>query len=300
MQKTLGNILALTALTLLGSFAEAQQRPAITGIAFMRLYASSPDASAQFYDHDLGFTREKLKGYDRYPVSDSQWLEVAPLPSPTPAARMEAIAFTTRDAAGLERYLRAHSVPIVQKFDHGQFGVKDPEGNLVIFVQTGSAKIPATALTPRRSSQRIIHVGFVVQSRDAEDKFYREILGFRPNWYGGRTADRTDWVSLQVPDGTDWLEYMLNIPANASLKQIGVQDHFSLGIAQMSSAVDALARNGCTSADCKKTQMGRDGKVQMNVYDPDLTRVEFMEFKPSGEICCSPFLGKMPSEVEDK
>jgi catechol 2,3-dioxygenase-like lactoylglutathione lyase family enzyme len=281
-------------------WAQGPTRPAITGIAFMRIYAADPEVSAQFYDHDLGFTREKLKGYDRYAVSDSQWVEVVPLPVPAPPSRTEAIAFTTRDAAGLARYLEAHQVAIVQKLKNGQFGVKDPEGNLVIFVQAGSVKIPPQFLTPRRSSQRMIHVGFVVQSRDAEDKFYREILGFRPNWYGGRSEDRPDWVSIQVPDGTDWVEYMLNIPATASLKQIGVQDHFSLGVAQMKTAIDQLAQNGCKSTDCGKSQMGRDGKVQMNLYDPDLTRVEFMEFKPSGTICCSQFLGKMPNEVEDK
>jgi hypothetical protein len=46
--------------------------------------------------------------------------------------------------------------------------------------------------------------------------------------------------------------------------------------------------------------MGRDGKIQLNLYDPDLTRVEFMEFQPSGKPCCSPILGKAPSEQEDR
>jgi catechol 2,3-dioxygenase-like lactoylglutathione lyase family enzyme len=291
---------ALFLLLLSTCFAQTQQRPAITGIAFVRMYAANPDASATFYDHDLGFTRVKRKGYDRYAVNDLQWFEVTQLPSPAPAARLAAVAFTTRNAAGLERYLQAHSVTIVQKLSHGQFGVNDPEGNLVIFVQTGSDKVPASAFSPRESSHRIIHTGFAVQSTDAENKFYQDILGFRPNWYGGRVAGKTDWVSLQVPEGTDWLEYMLNGGANPNPHQWGSMDHFSLGVAQMSSAVDALARNGCTNANCKKTQMGLDGKVQLNVFDPDLTRVEFMEFKPSGTICCSPILGKLPSEIEDK
>ena len=279
-------------------WAQTSARPAITGIAFVRVYAADQDASAVFYDHDLGFTREKLKGYDRYAVSNSQWIEVAPLPSPAPGPRLETIAYTTRDAAALEKYLNAHAVPTVQKLEHGQFAVKDPEGHLVTFVQTGSVKIPATALSPRRASQRIIHAGMAVQSSDAEDKFYRELLGFRPYWHGGPKEDVTYWMSLQVPDGTDWLEYMLH--GTPTPKSLGSDYHFSLGTAQMSTIVDALARNGCTSANCSKTQMGRDGKVQLNVFDPELTRVEFMEYNPSGPICCSQFLGKMPSEVEDR
>jgi hypothetical protein len=39
-------------------------------------------------------------------------------------------------------------------------------------------------------------------------------------------------------------------------------------------------------------KMGRDGKWQLNLYDPDLTRVELMEFKPSEMPCCSPMLSK--------
>jgi hypothetical protein len=68
--------------------------------------------------------------------------------------------------------------------------------------------------------------------------------------------------------------------------------------------VDELARNGCAKTseaqNCAKTQMGRDGKVQLNVFDPDFTRIEYMEFKPSGPICCSEFKAKHPSEAEDK
>ena len=296
MRKTLVSVALFSLVTVL----YAQQRPAITGIAFVRMYAADRDASAAFYDHDLGFVRVNRGAFDRYAVSDSQWFEVVPLPSPAPAARLAAIAFTTRDAAGLQRYLQAHSVPVVEKLKNGEFAVKDPEGNLVYFVQTGSQKTPASAFSPRKSSGRIIHTGFAVQSEQAEDRFYRDILGFKPNWRGGRSEDKVDWVSLQVPDGTDWLEYMLNGGTNPTPKSLGSMDHFSLGTEQMSTIIAALEKNGCTSPNCRKSQMGRDGKVQLNVFDPDLTRVEYMEYKPSGTICCSPFLGKMPSEVEEK
>jgi hypothetical protein len=35
--------------------------------------------------------------------------------------------------------------------------------------------------------------------------------------------------------------------------------------------------------------MGKDGKWQANLYDPDGTRVELMEFQPVMKPCCSPF-----------
>jgi catechol 2,3-dioxygenase-like lactoylglutathione lyase family enzyme len=289
---------------------QAQQRPAITGIAFARMYASNVPASDAFYKM-LGFPQEPARGeLQRFDVSASQWLEVEPLPTPAPAARLAAVGFTTRDAAGLEKYLRAKGVEVIEPLKQGEFTVLDPEGNHIVFVQSGSHAMlaPRTADVGVVTSRRIIHAGFAVKSADAENHFYREILGFHEYWHGGMKEDRTDWVSLQVPDGSDWIEYMLNGKTSAdsteNLRQLGVMDHFSLGVAHMQDAVDELARNGCAStpqaANCAKTQMGRDGKVQLNVFDPDMTRVEYMEFKPSGPICCSEIKGKQPTEVEDK
>jgi catechol 2,3-dioxygenase-like lactoylglutathione lyase family enzyme len=281
-------------------FAHPQQRPAITGIAFVRMYAADAPASAAFYGKTLGFGHTDGKGVVRYSVNDLQWLEVEPLPSPAPPSHLAAVAFTTRDAAALQRYLKAHSIAITQPLAHGTFGVRDPEDNLILFVQQGDKPAGLPVPSPNATSRRIIHAGFVVKDAAAEDRFYQDLLGFRPYWHGGMHEGQTDWSSLQVPDGTDWIEYMLNIGPNPSAHQLGVMNHFSLGVAHMDDAIQALARNHCEGPNCAKSQMGRDGKVQLNLYDPDLTRVEFMEFQPSGPICCSPITGKPPTEVESK
>jgi len=278
----------------------AQTRPAITGIAFVRMYTADAVASDAFYGKTLGF--EKVMGADeiaRYGVNEAQWLEVEKLPAGAPEARVAEIAFTTRDVKGLQRYLVAHHVAIEAGASKDGFSVRDPEGNLIGFVQRDAMK-GKLAMSSRATSRRVIHAGFVVHDRAAEDAFYRDLLGFKPYWHGGRTDDSTDYVSLQVPDGTDWVEYMLNNGLHPSAHTLGVMNHFSLGVSHMSDATAALASNGCTTAECNKTQMGRDGKVQLNLYDPDLTRVEFMEYVPSGTTCCSSFEGRHPVEVEDR
>jgi hypothetical protein len=71
-------------------------------------------------------------------------------------------------------------------------------------------------------------------------------------------------------------------------------------VVHMSDAVAALTKNKCEGPNCTKTQVGRDGKVQLNLFDPDLTRVEFMEFLATGKPCCSPLLGKQPGPEEDR
>ncbi len=292
--------LSLFLLLVLPIFANSQQRPAITGIAFVRMYTADAAASANFYSNTLGYGHAESDGITRYSVNDLQWLEVEALPSPAPASRLAAVAFTTRDAAALERYLKAHNISIEQPLAHGLFAVRDPEGNLVYFVQEGT-KVPGLPVaSPNAPSHRIIHTGFQVRDAAAEDRFYKDILGFHPNWHGGMHEGETDWISVQVPEGTDWLEYMLEGGATPSAKQLGVLNHFSLGTAHMADVIAALARNKCEGPNCTKSQMGKDGKVQLNLFDPDLTRVEYMEFKPTGTTCCSPILGKLPTEVEDR
>ncbi len=301
MKPSLRPALALVVAALAPLGALAAKRPAITGIAFARFYTTDAPGAEKFYSDTLGFHRLELDGVWVYPVNPSQWIEILPASPPQPDIRMAAIAFTTHNAAGLQHYLAEHGVKAELPLKAGEFGVRDPEGNLIIFVQRGSNKPVADAPpSPQATSRRVIHVGFIVHDAAKEDAFWRDLLGFRPYWHGGKTDTRTDYQSIQVPDGTDWLEYMLNGPPVPTLKQAGGMDHFSLGVPHMADAVAALERNKCVGPNCSKTQIGRDGKVQLNLFDPDFTRVEFMEFTPTSDPCCSPFVGKHPGPEEDK
>jgi catechol 2,3-dioxygenase-like lactoylglutathione lyase family enzyme len=300
MKRALLLVLLLATVAPLG--AQAVKRPAITGIAFARFYTTDPAGAQKFYGDTLGYKRLESNGVWIYPVDSSQWIEILTSPPPPkPDVRMAAVGFTTRDAAGLERYLAAHGITAELPLKAGEFGVRDPEGNLVIFVQAGSNKLVAKApVSPNAVSRRMIHAGFIVRDAAKEDAFWRDLLGFRPYWHGGRTEDRVDWQSAQVPDGTDWVEYMLNVSPTPTLKQAGVMDHVSLGVAHMTDAIAQLQKNKCEGTACTESKVGRDGKVQLNLYDPDLTRVEFMEFTPVQEPCCSPIVGKNPGPEEDK
>ncbi|MEO6803132.1 MAG: VOC family protein [Granulicella sp.] len=276
------------------------QRPAITGIAFVRVYVTNLDAAAKFYDGDLGFARTPISGKDVYSVNDSQWFEVVPQQNIELTSRLAAVAFTTRNEKVLEAYMRAHGQIILPQPEPDSFGVKDPEGNLILFVQQGRKHPGAATQAPRATAHRIIHAGFVVHDAAVEDRFYLDLLGFHPQWHGGRTDTTTDYRSVQVPDGSDWLEYMLNVVPNADAHIRGSANHFSLGVANIETVITGLSANHCTDANCRKAQLGKNGKMQLNVFDPDLTRVEYMEFKPIATPCCSPTLGKEPREQEDQ
>src|SRR5947209_11265179 len=174
---------------LLSSSAIAQQqptRPPITGIAFARFYTTEPAAAQKFYGSTLGFERKEADNMRLYPVNHSQWIEILTTPPPPqPNVRLAAVAFTTDNVVQLQKYLEAHGVKPADPLKDGQFGVRDPEGNLVIFVQQNSEKLVAgTLASPLATSNRIIHVGFIVTDHAKEDAFWQQILGFRRSFHG--------------------------------------------------------------------------------------------------------------------
>jgi catechol 2,3-dioxygenase-like lactoylglutathione lyase family enzyme len=303
MRKLAVVAVAAFALSAACAFSQAHPvvRPHILGIDHVSFFTTDPDGVKKLYSGTLGLASAapvETGGSVRY-MAGTQWIGYSAAPDPKATDRMDHVAFTTDNIVALGEYLSAKGIKvsvIQRRPDHSQsFEVADPEGHRVEFVERAKAE-PPVAPPATAVSHRMIHTGFLVQSRDAEDHFYRDILGFRLYWYGGMQPDKTDWVAMQVPDGTDWLEYMLNQPEHPDLRLTGVLNHISLGVADMEKAKALLESHGWATHDGEKMQMGRDGKWQLNVFDPDLSRIELMEFKPAQKPCCSDFQGPHPSE----
>jgi catechol 2,3-dioxygenase-like lactoylglutathione lyase family enzyme len=207
----------------------------------------------------------------------------------------------------MRKYLAAKAWKTPAKVEKGSdgsrwFTVLDPEGNKVEFVQPPPN--PKAIDAPNLIGRHIIHVGILVHNRAVEDTFYRDLLGFRPYWFGGMVEGKLDWVSQQTPDSHDWVEYMLTsgpsglgIPAGISQRQLGVLDHLSIGVVSVDAAYKALsAGNRLTGVHDAHTQVGKDGKGQFNLYDPDGIRLELMNFHATEKPCCSPFTADDPAE----
>ncbi|MGA7339891.1 MAG: VOC family protein [Terracidiphilus sp.] len=305
----------LLAAVLLAAFATAAvaqtapARPKITGISHLAVYTSDAAATECYYTQVLGAAKladpENPNGV-RYAFSATQYIEVLPLPAGAGIDRLDHTAWNTDSAEGMRKYLAAKGWKTPAHVMHGSdgsrwFAVLDPEGNKVEFVEPSNH--PQAVSAPYEIGRHIIHVGFLVHSRAAEDAFYRDLLGFRPYWFGGMHPDKIDWVSQQVPDGHDWLEYMLSagpgvgIPAGMSQNQLGVLDHFSIGEASVPDAYKVLQMGN--RLECRHDQapkIGKDGKYQFNLYDPDGIRTEMMNFHATEKPCCSPFTADDPAE----
>ena len=300
----------LVAFTAAAAAQTVPVRPKITGISHLAVYTSDPAATDHYYREIIGAAKlpdpENPQGV-RYAVNATQFVDVLPLPPGSGINRLDHTAYKTDNAEGLRKYLAAKSwktPPTVTKGADGSrwFSVLDPEANKVEFVQP--ARLPKDIAAPNVIGRHIIHLGILVHSRAAEDTFYRDLLGFRPYWFGGMVEGRLDWVSQQTPDSHDWLEYMLTsgpsgsgIPATISQHDLGVLDHLSVGVVSVDAAHKVLeAGNRLGGVHDAHTQIGKDGKGQFNLYDPDGIRLELMNFHATEKPCCSPFTADDPAE----
>ena len=298
--KKLAVILTCAALQICAHGQTPPQRPHILGIDHVSFYTTAPDGVKKLYGDVLGLaSTEPVEpgGTLRYTVG-SQWVGYSPAPDSKSADRMDHVALRTDNIAALRKYLAAQGIRVPQiqgRAGHSLFFVvDDPDGHKIEFVERGPGELAPAAASG--VSRHMIHAGFLVYHREAADHFYRDILGFRPYWHGGMKDDVTEWLAIQVPDGTDWIEYMLNQPEHANLQLTGVMNHISLGVADIKKAQATLESHGWKAHGDEKAQLGKDGKWQLNLYDPDLVRVELMEFKPVQKPCCSDFTGPHPSE----
>ena len=164
-----------------------------------------------------------------------------PLPAKAGVDRLDHVAWVTESAEGMRKYLAAKGWKVPAHVQHGAggsiwFEVRDPEGNKVQFVEAPVRKLGfvLVAFAPNAIGHHIIHVGYMVHDHALEDTFYRDLLGFRPYWWGGR-GGKVEWVAQQCPDGHDWMEYMITrgttgVPADMTQRELGVMDHFSIGV----------------------------------------------------------------------
>jgi catechol 2,3-dioxygenase-like lactoylglutathione lyase family enzyme len=298
----LGLCFALSGMTLAAGSPKQIGRPRITGIDHVTIYISGVEKSRRFYSDVLGLAVcPQYSGSETCflvrPSEQRISLKRAPTEIRSDAHKswLAEIAFATDSVFDVQKYLLDHGYQpgSIQKDSDGaqSLRVRDPEGNTVAFVQRAPSRI-GYAPGSRQISSRLIHAGFVVKDLAAENRFYVDVLGFRLYWQGGFKNNGIDWYELQVPDGPDWIEYMLNIPANADHKELGIQNHFSLGVKDVHAAAAELRSRGYETFD--GPEVGCDGKDSLDAYDPDGTRVEIMEFAPVQKPCCHPYTADHP------
>ncbi len=282
----------LSALVLCAA-ALAQERPKITGIAHMAIYAHDIEKARQFYKDLLGYEEVfKLDNPDGslsltfLKINERQYVEIFP-EKEAATDRLNHVSIETDDAEAMRVYLKAKGIAVPDKVGKGRIGnanfnVKDPDGHTVEIVQylpSGwTIRDKGKAMPATRIADHMIHFGILVNGLEASMKFYRDVLGFQEIWRGSSTGKVLSWVNMRVPDGTDYIEFMLHDPFPEPTKR-GSAHHICLVVPDIEKAA-AIVRERAKAIGYERPMEIRTGinrKRQLNLFDPDGTRTELME-----------------------
>ena len=281
--------------------AQNVERPKVLGVAHIAVYVRDLAKARQFYEGFLGYGEPfTLPNKDQTgtrivfaKVNDYQYFEIFN-EKDRGEGQLNHISFYTDSADRMYAWLKSKGVEIMSdkgSVGKGQtgnknFNVKDPDGHIVEIVEyqpdSWTAREKGKFMPDTRISDRIMHVGVLCGDLDKSLSFYGGILGFQEFWRGSSSPRMLSWVNIKPAEGDSYLELMLynKIPAPDGR---GTKNHVSLTVPDAEKAVAELkkraARGLYTPSEGKpmEIQVGVNRKRQINLYDPDGTRVELME-----------------------
>jgi lactoylglutathione lyase len=275
----------------------APRRPQITGVSHVGYFVSDLPKAIAFWHDLLGFdqyTTLNKPGTDQVriafiKINDQQHIELFTDAPASPPNMMSHYCFSVSNVEQMRTYLRSKGIDVkpgnggkTRTGDYA-FEIKDPDGTLVEFVQSLPTGIEmqdaGKFMPPTRIAGSIYHVGFLVGNLDKSLAFYEGVLGFTETWRGSSNGKELSWVNLRVPDGKDYIELMLY---DKTPSGFGTKNHVSLLVPDVQKAVDEIESRPAykdyqVHAKPVVVQVGKNGKRQVNLYDPDGTRVELME-----------------------
>jgi catechol 2,3-dioxygenase-like lactoylglutathione lyase family enzyme len=273
--------------------AQGPARPRILGVAHMALYVGDLQKARQFYEEFLGYqepyTLKREDGSVRIAfvkINEDQYLELF-REDAKQGGQLNHISFYTDSAEAMRAYLAARGVKVPEKVGKGKIGnsnfnIVDPDGHTVEIVQyepdSRTRQATGKYLPDARISSHMMHVGVTVRKLDAAMSFYGGILGFSEFWRGSSSGTTLSWVNMRVPDGSDYLEFTLySKPPDA--KELGVKNHICLVTPNIETAVAELNGRARAASYTQpiEIRVGKNGKRQANLLDPDGTRIELME-----------------------
>jgi lactoylglutathione lyase len=280
-------------LPLIAAAADEVKRPRVLGISHVALFVKDVEQSRAFYKDFLGYA-------EPYSVSDPDgklhltWIKINDLQTielfPEREAgsdRLNHVALLVDDAEAMRAYLASKGVKVPDKVPKGRIGnsnftIKDPDGHGVEIVQYEpdgwTVRQRGKFLPDTRIAPRISHVGILVADLARSQKFYGDLFGLHETWRGSRDGKVLSWVNLAVPDGDEYLELMLH-DQDVTPERMLVAHHICLELPDVPKAEEIL-KSRTLPPGCKPMQpskVGRNGKRQINLFDPDGTRVEVME-----------------------
>jgi catechol 2,3-dioxygenase-like lactoylglutathione lyase family enzyme len=269
----------------------AQDLP-ITGISHVNFRVSDLEAARAFYTGVLGypeaFAMKKMDGSlsnISLKVNDTQFIELSPGLKPEETNRLTHVSLVTSDMPTLHRMLTERGLnptPLRPAGQDGTLGIRiaDPDGNPIEFTQYLPGSMHAQArgkfLDPHRVSTHILHAGVGTKHPEAALAFYEGKLGFVEVWPIAPGSGVSRQWNLKMPGANgDYIELMV-LPDNATRAQLGGLQHLCVEVGNIQAANKTVIERG---AKASKPAIGKTRRWLFNAYDPDGSRIEFIEPK---------------------
>ena len=270
----------------------AQDLP-ISGLSHVGFRVGSLAQADQFYSGVLGYERAfDLKNKNGevalafYKVNDDQYIEISPSLKPGQDIRFTHLAIETSDIRRLHEMLLSRGMKpgaMTQGRDGNlNFSLTDPDGHRVEFVQYREGSLHHRARgqfnDALRISTHLLHTGVTVANEAASLNFYRDLLGLEEIWRGGPKDGEIRYINLRIPGARgDYIELMLH-SGKPTRQQYGSMHHICLEVPDIRVAYQkSTARGIPDTEDRHRPRIGRNRRWQMNIFDADGTRTEFME-----------------------
>ena len=275
---------------LLASVVSAQELP-VLGIAHVGFKVSDFEKSKQFYTEVLGYEEAFRLGAGGkvtaayFKVNDDQFIKLVPVAAPAPDDRLEEIALQTSDIEAIRAEMGAVGVRFADTITCSDgslcLEVRATDGHKLLFVQyvDGSKQSQAKGmfLNDRRMSTKLWHTGISVADEALANGFYGDRLGFEEVWRGGPEGQPTAWVNLRMPgERGDYIEYMLH-DAPPTRERLGEMHHIALQVDDIQAGYKTAISRGVPDTERHQPRAGQVGRMLLNLFDPDGTRVELME-----------------------
>jgi rhamnogalacturonyl hydrolase YesR len=282
-------VLAMSVL-LAGTLPAADELP-LLGITHVAFRVSDLVTARDFYGRVLGFGEPfEFRDGDRTTVAfmkinDRQYIELYPGLPPGEAPRFSHVCLETSDIESVRKRLVERGLdptPIIKaRAGNLLCSVKDPDGQMIEFLEYLPGSMHRNAegkvLSPNRISTRLMHAAVMARNEAASMVFYRDKLGFKESWRGGNQDGETRWINMRIPgERGDYIELML-YRGQPTRREVGGMQHVCLEAPNVPAARKVLLARGFGEPDRFQARFGRNNRWQLNLWDPDETRVELME-----------------------
>ena len=262
--------------------ASGAERPRLLGLSHATFRVGDLAKARAFYETLLGLPVEPTRHGLRVAVNQRQSVFLHGGLNPT-EDRLDHLALQTDDLETTRHVLLARGArpAAITRDEAGNaaFTLRDPEGWTIEVVEHGEDAWPRTSpRSPRAMSDRILHAGLLVGDLEAANRFYAGVLGLRETWRGSRTGTELSWTNMKLPDGDDYVEFMLYRTRPAADAR-GTPHHICLEVPDVEVAKKQLEQRATEAGYTRplEVRVGVNRKRQLNLFDPDGTRVELME-----------------------